>query len=137
MASKRRNYENKKQKTTEIGTCTLPPFCDYEEKSPAASAGTGPALINKNMSGGMVTWPALFWSPAHFLAACPIHFVRPPYQPPTPIGTEKCGPNVTGSLQPFFTPGGIKDSSEFRRGRRFLASGSGPSPSTSLYPRLT
>ncbi|KAL1117415.1 hypothetical protein AAG570_004741 [Ranatra chinensis] len=30
MASKRRNvfYENKKQETTEIGTCNLPAFCD-------------------------------------------------------------------------------------------------------------
>ncbi|KAL1121955.1 hypothetical protein AAG570_003363 [Ranatra chinensis] len=30
MAPKRRNmfYENKKQETTKIGTCNLPPFCD-------------------------------------------------------------------------------------------------------------
>ncbi|KAL1123859.1 hypothetical protein AAG570_001629 [Ranatra chinensis] len=31
MASKRRNmfHKNKKQETTEIGTCNLPPFCDW------------------------------------------------------------------------------------------------------------
>ncbi|KAL1115741.1 hypothetical protein AAG570_006031 [Ranatra chinensis] len=42
MASKRRNifYENKKQETTEIGTCNLPPFCDSRmppRRSPAMS----------------------------------------------------------------------------------------------------
>ncbi|KAL1122864.1 hypothetical protein AAG570_003190 [Ranatra chinensis] len=49
MSSKRRNmfYENKKQETTEINTCNLPPFCNCPEpkglvEGDGVSFGRGP-----------------------------------------------------------------------------------------------
>ncbi|KAL1132552.1 hypothetical protein AAG570_010504 [Ranatra chinensis] len=58
MVSKRRNmfYQNKKQEPTEIGTCNLPPFCDYNMIYDDGSSSFGPVVEELNAENSGATF---------------------------------------------------------------------------------